>query len=301
MSDILDKLIYMLCEERGEKVPKNLNFSKGDYFRALCNVRPPRAVSEEFIALQDEYLTSLTNKKGVVDVDGLEYVNGVAVWQGDITRLKCDSIVNACNCALLGCFSPLHNCIDNAIHSAAGVQVRLDCNKIMGGREEKNGQVKVTKGYNLPSKYIFHTVGPIVSGHVTSQNEDDLKSCYLSCLNKAEEMGLKTIAFCCLSTGVYGYPKKEACRVAVSTVLERLTEFGKAGEGVKGVSGERVGEKRVGVEGVGCVEGVGEKNVGGAEGVGGGRIRVIFNVFSDDDRRVYLDELRSRGIVFNGD
>jgi O-acetyl-ADP-ribose deacetylase (regulator of RNase III) len=254
MSDILDKLIYMLCEERGEKMPKVFNMPRGDFFRALCNVRPPKEASEEFIALQDEYLSDLAQSKGIVDVAKFEYINGVSVWQGDITRLNSNGIVNACNCALLGCFQPLHNCIDNAIHSAAGVQVRLDCNNIMGGRMEPNGQVKVTDGYNLPSRYIFHTVGPIVSGRVTKDNERDLKSCYISCMDKAEEMGLESLAFCCISTGVYGYPKKAACKVAVSAVLDRIAE--------------------------------------------GSKVKVIFNVFGNDDRKIYLDELKSRGITF---
>jgi O-acetyl-ADP-ribose deacetylase (regulator of RNase III) len=255
MSDVLDKLINMLCEERGERMPKRLNMPKGDYFRALCNVRPPRPVTDEFLALQDEYLTELTQQKGIVEVDKFEYVNGVAVWQGDITRLDSDGIVNACNSALLGCFQPLHNCIDNAIHSAAGVQVRRDCNLIMRGGEEPCGRVKVTKGYNLPSKYIFHTVGPIVYGGVTVENERNLKGCYSSCLDKAEEMGLNTLAFCCLSTGVYGYPKREACKVAVETVLDYVN--------------------------------------------GGGKVKIIFNVFGDEDKFIYLTELKRRGIRFS--
>jgi O-acetyl-ADP-ribose deacetylase (regulator of RNase III) len=187
-------------------------------------VRNPRESSKEFIKLQDEYLSEQTRLKGIVDVDDFDYHDGIALWRGDITRLKCGAIVNACNSALLGCFQPLHNCIDNAIHSAAGVQVRFDCYRMMNGRQEKNGLVKVTKGYNLPSDYIFHTVGPCVNGRVTDSDREDLKNCYLSCLNKAVEMGLKSLAFCCISTGVYGYPKAEACKVAVATVREFLAK-----------------------------------------------------------------------------
>ena len=121
---------------------------------------------------------------------------------------------------MIGCFHPLHNCIDNVIHSAAGVQVRLDCNDIMRGREAENGEVIVTKAYNLPSRFIFHTVGPIVSGGVTAKNENDLRKCYLNCLVKADEMNLNTLAFCCISTGVFGYPKEAAAKVAVETVRE---------------------------------------------------------------------------------
>lgn len=214
----LDRLIEILCAERSEKIPVLSERQKPNYFRALCNVRPPLPVSEEFVRLQNEYLSERTKKRGVVDVNTFDYQNKIALWQGDITRLNSDAIVNACNSALLGCFQPLHNCIDNVIHSNAGVQVRLDCNDMMNGKQEPNGQVKVTMAYNLPSKYIFHTVGPIVYGRVTKQNEADLQNCYLSCLNKAKEMNLTSIAFCCLSTGVFGYPKNMACTLAVQTV-----------------------------------------------------------------------------------
>lgn len=220
----LDRLLEILCEERGESVPENLSGKdKADLFRALCNVRPPRPVTDEFIALQDEYLRQKTMERGVADVKGFEYKDNIALWQGDITRLNADAIVNACNSALLGCFTPLHNCIDNIIHSNAGVQVRLDCDAIMRGGREKNGGVKVTKAYNLPSKYIFHTVGPVVyGGKPDAENVRDLTNCYLSCLKKADEMRLESIAFCCISTGVFGYPKQDACALAVSTVKNYL-------------------------------------------------------------------------------
>ena len=220
MRTILDRLIRILCEERGETVPSLSEEQKPNFFRALCNVRPPMPVTEEFLRLQDEYLSQKVRERGVVDVNGFAYRDGIALWRGDITRLNADAIVNACNPALLGCFHPLHNCIDNVIHSAAGVRVRLDCDRLMRGGEEPNGQVKVTEAYNLPSRYIFHTVGPIVYGGVTEQNRRDLESCYLSCLNMAAEMKLKTLAFCCISTGEYRYPKDAACRLAVQTVRE---------------------------------------------------------------------------------
>ena len=225
-NEILDRLIQILCEERGEAVPPISNEQKPDLFRALCNVRPPMPATKEFLRLQDEYLSQRTKERGVVDVNGFVYRDGIALWRGDITRLNADAVVNACNSALLGCFHPLHNCIDNVIHSAAGVQVRLDCNAIMRGGEEPNGQVKVTKAYNLPSRYIFHTVGPIVYGGVTEQNRRDLESCYLTCLNVAAEMKLKTLAFCCISTGEYRYPKDEACRLAVQTVKKWKLQTG---------------------------------------------------------------------------
>ena len=220
----LDKLIKILCDERGESVPPLSVEQKPDYFRALCNIRPPMPVSAEFLSLQDEYLTGLKNERGIVDVNKFLYVGGVSLFKGDITALNADAIVNAANSAMLGCFHPLHNCVDNAIHSAAGVQVRLDCNDIMKGREAENGKIIVTKAYNLPSRFIFHTVGPIVCGRVTKQNERDLENCYLGSLFKADEMHLKSIAFCCISTGVFGYPKEEAAKLAIKTVKDYLAE-----------------------------------------------------------------------------
>lgn len=251
-TNVLDRLIEMLCEERGERVPQLDEGRKPLYFRALCNVRPPIAAGKEFLALQDEYLTEQTRRRGIVYADGFEYEGGIALWRGDITRLACGAIVNACNCALLGCFVPLHGCIDNAIHSAAGVQVRLDCNDMMKGGTEPNGRVRVTKAYNLPCRYIFHTVGPIVSGRVTQENRRDLENCYLSCLEKADETGLESIAFCCISTGEYRYPKKEACRVAVGTVKDWKARTGSA-------------------------------------------LKVIFNVFSEEDEGIYERELGKEG------
>ena len=230
--EILDKLIAILCEERMSPPPRLKTNNKADCFRALMNVRPPRPVTPEFLALQDAYLSDLAERKGVVDAASLDYTDGMALWQGDITRLKADAIVNACNPALLGCFEPLHNCIDNAIHSAAGVQVRLDCDRIMQGGREPNGCVEVTRGYNLPAKYIFHTVGPVVYGAVDDRCREELKSCYLSCLNEAIRMELETIAFCCISTGVYNFPREEACRIAVETVSRLRKETGCATKAV---------------------------------------------------------------------
>lgn len=220
----IDRLIEILCEERGEPAPKSTQIGKQNLFRALCNIRPPKPASKEFIALQDEYLTKLNRERGIVDVQSLNFVGGVALWQGDITRLNCGAIVNACNSALLGCFTPLHSCIDNCIHSFAGVQVRLDCANIMKGGEEECGQVKVTRAYNLPCGYIFHTVGPQVYGNPTTQNEKDLASCYNSCLDMARRMELESIALCCISTGVYGYPKRDACKVAIREAMRNKSE-----------------------------------------------------------------------------
>ncbi len=219
----LDELIKILCDERGEDVPKLAEKQKPDYFRALCNVRPPMPVSAKFLALQDEYLTERKNERGITDVNDFAYAGGISLFKGDIITLNADAIVNAANSAMLGCFHPLHNCIDNVIHSAAGVRVRLDCNDIMKGREAENGEVIVTKAYNLPSRFIFHTAGPIVSGRVNGQNRADLKKCYENCLEKADEMKLKSIAFCCISTGVFGYPKDRAAFAAAETVKDYIS------------------------------------------------------------------------------
>lgn len=219
----LDGLIEILCDERGENVPELDEKQKPDYFRALCNVRPPFPVSAKFLALQDEYLTEKKLGRGVINVNGFSYTGGISLFKGDITTLNADAIVNAANSAMLGCFHPLHNCIDNVIHSAAGVQVRLDLSDIMKGREAENGEVIVTKAYNLPCRFIFHTVGPIVNGRVTKENREDLKKCYENCLAKADEMKLKSIAFCCISTGVFGYPKEEAAFVAAETVRDYIS------------------------------------------------------------------------------
>ncbi len=248
-SQILDSLIEMLCAERGGTMPALKEEEKPDFFRALCNVRPPMPAPKGFLQLQDAYLSARTRERGIVDVHTLSYdADGTALWRGDITRLNADGIVDACNAALLGCFHPLHGCIDNVIHSAAGIQVRLDCEQMMQGMTELNGKVRVTKAYNLPGKYIFHTVGPIVRGGVTEENRRDLKNCYLSCLDKAAEMGLHTLAFCCISTGEYRYPKAEACRLAVQTVTAWMRRRSSG-------------------------------------------LKVIFDVFSEEDEKIYEREL----------
>lgn len=240
----LDRLIEILLNERGEKLECYHKTDKADLFRALCNIRLPGEVSTEFLELQDEYLSDKTKERGIVDIGDFPYRNGIALWHGDITRLNADAIVNAGNPDLLGCFRPLHNCIDNIIHSNAGVQVRLDLNNMLKGLSEPNGIVKVTKSYNLPSRFIFHTVGPTVIGIVTEQNKFDLTHCYLSCLEKATEMGLYSIAFPCISTGLYAFPKKKAALIAVKSVL-----------------GWQKRQRRT--------------------------IKIIFDVFTDEDRSIY--------------
>ena len=151
---------------------------------------------------------------------------GIRLWQGDITRLAADAIVNAANSQMLGCFVPCHGCIDNAIHTAAGLQLRLECARIMGqqGREEPTGRAKITKAYNLPCRYGLHTVGPIIYGSVTAEDRQLLASCYRSCLELAKRYDLENVAFCCISTGEFRFPNELAAEIAVSTAEEFLRE-----------------------------------------------------------------------------
>ena len=218
-----------------------------ELLRALMNVRPPRPISDEFLQAQNAYLQTAVAERGVTHLEDLAPVEGdFYLWQGDITTLECDAIVNAANSALLGCFRPLHACIDNAIHTYAGIQLRLKCAEIMEaqGHEEPTGQAKITPAYNLPGKYVIHTVGPIVDGPLTREHCCLLASCYRACLEAAEGQGCGSIAFCCISTGVFGFPQREAAEIAVQTVKAYKAE----------------------------------KN---------SPIRVIFNVFKDEDLAIY--------------
>ena len=195
--------------------------------RGLMNVRRPGQIGEEFLRVQDEYLTEAAREKGVTDLEGLKPVEeGIYVWQGDITTLRCDAIVNAANSGMTGCYVPCHGCIDNAIHTYAGVQLRSACAQIMQkqGHEEPTGQAKITPGFNLPCKYVIHTVGPIIMGELTEEDEKLLGSCYRSCLSLAEENGVKSIAFCCISTGEFHFPNRRAAEIAVKTVRDYRRE-----------------------------------------------------------------------------
>ena len=191
------------------------------------NVRPALKISEEFLNVQDEFLSAETSSKTLTSPQDIKESKGrLMLWQGDITTLKVDAIVNAANSKLLGCFIPQHNCIDNVIHSAAGVQLRLECDRIMKtqGHDEAVGKAKITDAYNLPSGHVIHTVGPqIPQGLGPSQKDcDDLASCYRSCLEIADRYGLESIAFCCISTGVFNFPQDLAARIAMGTVEEYL-------------------------------------------------------------------------------
>ncbi|MBU5335438.1 protein-ADP-ribose hydrolase [Intestinibacter bartlettii] len=191
--------------------------------RALMNVRIAKNIDDKFIKVQDEYLQEETKRKGIVDIDDLKPIkDGIYLWQGDITTLRCDAIVNAANSGMTGCYVPNHRCIDNCIHSFAGIQLRLECDEIMTkqGYGEPTGQAKITKSYNLPCKYVIHTVGPIINGKLTSEDCDLLASCYKSCLELAAKNNLESIAFCCISTGEFHFPNDKAAQIAVKTVEE---------------------------------------------------------------------------------
>lgn len=222
----LNYLIDFLINEKNEyskiSVPNN-ELEKRRLLRSLMNVRPPLPISDSFLKIQDQYLKEETSSKGIIKIKELTPVREkIYLWQGDITTLSCDAIVNAANSAMLGCFVPCHGCIDNAIHSSAGVQLRLECDKIMKLQKspEPTGRAKITKAYNLPCRYVIHTVGPIVSGNVTENDCRMLEMCYRSCMALAEEYNLKSIAFCCISTGEFHFPNKKAAEIAINTVLD---------------------------------------------------------------------------------
>ena len=193
--------------------------------RGLMNVRRPVRIGTDFLKTQDEYLQSETAAKGITDIADLTPIQpGLYLWQGDITTLKCDAIVNAANSGMTGCYIPNHRCIDNAIHTFAGVELRLTCEQLMEqqGYPEPTGQAKITPAFNLPCRYVLHTVGPIISGIVTREDKELLASCYRSCLELAAENGLESVAFCCISTGEFHFPNELAAEIAVRTVKEFL-------------------------------------------------------------------------------
>ena len=242
---------YLLKEEipfGRQNIPTDKQ-GQENLLRSLMNVRPPRPISNDFLKIQDEYLTERNIERGITDVDTLAPVKSdsrLYIWQGNITTLKCDAIVNACNSQMLGCFSPMHACIDNFIHTYAGIELRLKMHEIMTkqGHEEATGQAKITPGYNLPCNYVLHTVGPIVQGRLQRKHEELLASCYRSCLELAEKYEVKSIAFCCISSGVFMFPNERAAEIAVGTVKKYYEDTGS-------------------------------------------RMKVVFNVFKDEDLVIY--------------
>ena len=221
-------LIQSLLKERPEyqdmSIPTEPE-SQRQLLRGLMNIRAPQRIGADFLKMQDEYLKGETAAKGITDIADLTPIlPGVYLWQGDITTLKCDAIVNAANSGMTGCYIPNHRCIDNAIHTFAGVELRLACGELMEqqGYPEPTGQAKITPAFNLPCKYVLHTVGPIIDECVTKEAEELLASCYRSCLELAAENNLESVAFCCISTGEFHFPNDLAAEIAVETVKEFL-------------------------------------------------------------------------------
>lgn len=225
-------LIRELLREQPEysntQIPANEQEQR-NLLRSLFNIRMPQLVSEAFLEVQDAYLQERAKEKGITDSSDLTPAqDGLYLWKGDITTLRCDAIVNAANSQMLGCFCLCHGCIDNAIHTFSGVQLRSACAELMRqqGHEEQTGSAKITPAYNLPCKYVLHTVGPIIRGRVTKKDKDLLAACYRSCLNLAEQNGVRSIAFCCISTGEFHFPNREAAEIAVETVQKYRKESG---------------------------------------------------------------------------
>lgn len=232
--ELLLSLIPELCAERGMRMESEADSSVDELFsafRALVNTRPALPASEAFLAGQDELLQGMIAEQGIAEI-GDSAPSAVdprlRLWRGDITALAADAIVNAANSQMLGCWVPGHHCIDNAIHTFAGVQLRLACARLMEeqGHEEPTGAAKITPAYNLPAKHVIHTVGPIAAGRPSARHRIQLASCYRSCLDLAARSGLRSIAFCCISTGVFGFPQKEAARIAIETVRAWLDGHG---------------------------------------------------------------------------
>ena len=253
-----EKRIFLLQELLSEqpqyedvKIPRGAA-NQRNLLRSLMNVRRPGRIHDGFLSVQDEYLRTVIEEKGITDIANLSPVSdGIYLWQGDITTLRCDAIVNAANSGMTGCYVPCHGCIDNCIHTYAGVQLRLECARLMAkqGREEETGRAKLTPAYNLPCRYVLHTVGPIIRDRVREEDRRLLASCYRSCLELACQNGIESIAFCCISTGEFRFPNDQAAEIAVRTVKE-----------FKEQSGEDIG--------------------------------VIFNVFKNIDFKIYRELLR---------
>ena len=205
--------IEIPCDEQGQKT----------LLRSLFNIRMPLPVTEEFLTVQNAYLQEETRRKGITALADLEPVQKkIYLWRGDITTLQCDGIVNAANSQMLGCFVPCHGCIDNAIHTYAGVQLRLECSGLMKrqGHKEEPGRAKITKAYNLPCRYVLHTIGPVIGDAVAVSDRRLLADCYRSCLDLAAKHGLHSVAFCCISTGEFRFPNELAAQVAIQTVIQ---------------------------------------------------------------------------------
>lgn len=223
---LIKELLAELPQYKDMAIP-NDNEEQKRLLRSLMNIRSPRPISSGFLKIQNEYLMKEVEEKGVVDGQSLQpssFHSRIVLWRGDITTLKVDAIVNAANSALRGCYVPCHSCVDNIIHSVSGMQLRLACDELMvkQGYDEPTGKAKITPAFNLPCRYVLHTVGPIVSGQLTENHCRQLADCYRSCLELAAENKLKSIAFCCISTGEFHFPQKRAAEIAVKTVMDFL-------------------------------------------------------------------------------
>lgn len=244
-----ERLDYLLKEFKQDSLHYRDLEVRDDYeekrmaLRSLMNIREPRSMQEDVVKIQDEFLAEEAKEKGIVSLDRIPtvadqygsrhiFADKISIWQGDITRIQAGAIVNAANSQMLGCFVPCHRCIDNAIHSAAGIQLRAECSRYMERRkmqygslyEEPTGQATLTKGYNLPSAYAIHTVGPIVGGVFNNRHRQALRNCYENVLKCCVENGIRSVAFCCISTGEFHFPNAEAAKIAVETVTDFLKD-----------------------------------------------------------------------------
>ncbi len=214
---------YLIGEGKYSVDMPNKTEDKKRLLRSLMNVRMPKPISPDFLKIQDEYLREELRHRAVTDYSTLKPLReGIYLWQGDITSLKCGAVVNAANSGMTGCYYPLHGCIDNCIHSFSGIQLRIYCAELMQkqGFDEPVGRAKITPAFNLPCKYVIHTVGPMITGSITEHDRELLASCYRSCLIAAEENNVNSLAFCCISTGEFHFPNDEAAYIAVNTVLD---------------------------------------------------------------------------------
>ena len=225
---LVEGLVAEYKEKHNEHIDIPMNEAEQfNLFRALCNIRPAGSMPAEWMKVQDEYLNVLAHEKGIVTINDMEErAPQIYLWQGDITRLSVDAIVNADNDQLLGCFAPNHRCIDNAIHTFAGIELRMACSRMIEYMDmpEKTGVARKTYGFNLPAKHVIHTVGPIIYDSLTDIEREQLASCYRSCLELANAYSLQSIAFCCISTGEFRFPNEDAAQIAIDTVRTYLKE-----------------------------------------------------------------------------
>ena len=225
---LVEGLVAEYKEKHNEHIDIPMNEAEQfNLFRALCNIRPAGSMPAEWMKVQDEYLNELAREKGIVTINDMEKrAPQIYLWQGDITRLSVDAIVNAANNQLLGCFAPNHRCIDNAIHTFAGIELRMACSRMIEYMDmpEKTGVARKTYGFNLPAKHVIHTVGPIIYDSLTDIEREQLASCYRSCLELANAYSLQSIAFCCISTGEFRFPNEEVAQIAIDTVRTYLKE-----------------------------------------------------------------------------